>query len=127
MNGQDRIRLTLDETTFGIRIENGRTQWHTLDEFRPCLAFGGKNGVGGVKDVEKYVLFSEAGKITSEPYRTGFGSGVRLTLSDFPVPAEGMAFELLVWVEKVTQTVRCEWIPVWKNWRGNWNRKDKKG
>ena len=112
MNGQDRIRLTLDETTFGIRIENGRTQWHTLDEFRPCLAFGGKNGVGGVKDVEKYVLFSEAGKITSEPYRTGFGSGVRLTLSDFPVPAEGMAFELLVWVEKVTQTVRCEWIPV---------------
>lgn len=97
------IKLTLNETTLALTMEQQGRVWAWQHHFRPHLAYAGAGQI---------VYFDQAGTITHKPWRTGVGGGFISHYEDFQGPAAKLAFDTIVWVEYATGYVRCEWVPL---------------
>ena len=78
LTGQ-RSRVTLDASDYTIAIESGETTWKTLPPTAKDLLV--RRTTGG----DEFALdLREAGRIDVEPYDTGFKTGVKITLAEWP-------------------------------------------
>lgn len=101
------VKLSLNEETLALTLEREGAVWAWCGDFRPHIRFAGQEGEG-----ERDVLFQSARSIRHEPWKTGVGGGFLSHFEGFSGPAEGLAFETIVWVEEATGHVRCEWVPL---------------
>lgn len=102
-SGKISITLCTSSLTFAIGSPAG--EWRWAEEYHPRIL---------LQDGSE-IFFSDAKQITHETYTvSGVGDGIRSTYSGFmsgrkPIP---FSFQTLVWVERSTDQVIFEWIPV---------------
>ena len=97
------VKLTLNEATLSLTLEQRGCVWTWVQGFRPYLTCSNN---------AQPVYFDQAGSITHKPWETGVGSGFISRYADFDGPAAALSFQTIVWIEAATGSVRCEWIPL---------------
>lgn len=80
-------------------IKNG-FKWESDNEFKAEI----------ILNNDRSVLFSNAKTIKIELYESGVGKGILTRYRD--IKGVNFAFDTLVWIEKSTQNIYFEWIPV---------------
>ena len=90
------LAVMLDEETLGLRIEKDGVVWNTDPKKTPELIFA-----------EGTYRFQE---ISHEVYSFGVGCGIRSRYAGFA--GTPYAFETIIWIEAVDETLWMEWIPL---------------
>ena len=93
------LAVMLDEETLGLRIEKDGVVWNTDPKKTPELIFA-----------EGTYRFLDAEEISHEAYSFGVGCGIRSHYAGFA--GTPYAFETIIWIEAVDETLWMEWIPL---------------
>lgn len=95
--------LTLDESTLRFHVSTHGIDWHWTEDYIPRL-----------QTAQGTVPFSSASVITHRLLKTGFGEGIVSHYEGFSLDGRdsGLAFDTLVWIEAVSESVYFEWIPL---------------
>lgn len=93
------LAVMLDEETLGLRIEKDGVVWNTDPKKTPELIFA-----------EGTYRFLDAEEISHEVYSFGVGCGIRSHYVGFA--GTPYAFETIIWIEAVDETLWMEWIPL---------------
>lgn len=102
----ERITISLDETTLRVSICADGEKWETAQECLPYLVLDGEK-----------ILFSQAEKISHQEIRNGIGKGILSHFEGFVLKGkrQEICFETYIWAEDVTGDVFFEWIPLKEN------------
>ena len=97
------IQLRMDDNNLKFSFGKGDTEWNWTSEYRPKMEC--KEGT---------VYFDEALEIHHELVQNGIGKGIRSSFTGFEVEGTKVpyAFETYVWIERCTENIFFEWIPI---------------
>lgn len=97
-----KIQFNEETLRFAFQRENG-VLWKWDESYRPYMEC--KSGK---------IYFSDARQISHKNFQSGVGDGVLSTYCGFENQGETVPYEFqtLVWMEKTTQDIYCEWIPI---------------
>ena len=97
-----KIQFNEETLRFAFQRENG-VLWKWDESYRPYMEC--KSGK---------IYFSDARQISHKDFQSGVGDGVLSTYCGFENQGETVPYEFqtLVWMEKTTQDIYCEWIPI---------------
>lgn len=93
------LAVILDEKTLGLQIEKDGVVWNTDPKKAPELIFE-----------EGMYHFLDAEEISHEIFSSGVGYGIRSRYAGFA--GTPYAFETIIWIENVDETLWMEWIPL---------------
>lgn len=101
--GIGNIVLQFEEEGLHFSICADDTLWEWTDDYTPYL-----------EHEEGILRFGDALSISHEKVENGIGCGIRSLYKGFRIGEEEVpyAFETYVWIERVTQEVYFEWIPL---------------
>ena len=100
----ENIIIELQEDTLDISITYNNTTWRTDSKCHPVIR----------RKMGKEIYFSEAINITNEYWKSGVGKGIISKFEGFLIDDmhKNYTFYTLIWVEKATNDIYFEWIPV---------------
>lgn len=95
--------VKLDKETLHFIVHKGEAKWKWSDDYEPRIRH--EDGILFLKD---------ASSIKHEIVENGLGRGIRSTYSGFRNMGREIpySFETYVWIEKVTEYIYFEWIPL---------------
>lgn len=97
------IRICFDEESLRFTLYREGTEWEWSKCYEPHFEYEGGS-----------LEFKEAASISHERVENGLGSGLRSRYQGFTVGGREIpyTFETYVWIERATENIYFEWIPV---------------
>lgn len=99
----NQTEVGFEEESLRFTLRKGETTWEWTEKYVPHL------------EVEEGTInFKDALHISHEKVENGIGSGIRTLYKGFRVGEKEVpyTFETYVWIEKVTEHIYFEWIPI---------------
>ncbi len=97
------IRICFDEESLRFTLYRKETAWEWSESYIPHFEWeGGK------------IEFKDADSISHERVENGLGVGIRSRYQGFSIEGSQVpyTFETYVWIEKTTEDIYFEWIPI---------------